>query len=425
MKLLLRKVHVLDPGSAHHDQLCDILIENGTVASIEKAGTISITDGEIIEGESRYVSTGWFDLHVHFNEPGHEYREDLMSGIQAAAQGGFTEVLCMPDTDPPIYTNAGIEFIRRRTEGQPVTVHPTGCLTVNREGKDLAELYDMARSGAVAFTDDQRPLRNAGMLMRALLYTRDFNGRVMVFADDRDLSGKGQMNEGPASTRLGLKGIPDLAESVMIARDLQVLEYTGGRLHFSTVSTAAGVALIREAKRKGLNVTMDVAVHHVLLTDEELSSFDTNLKLRPPLRSTADRDALIVGIADGTVDAVTTDHRPMDVEAKQKEFDLADFGASGLETGFAVLNTALDGKISVKDWIRVLTVGPRQSLGVDLPSITVGQKANLTMFDTTCEWTPQVTHLKSKSSNNPFLGRTLKGKPVMIVNGSSLVRSTN
>ncbi|MFM2136842.1 MAG: hypothetical protein RL021_2242 [Bacteroidota bacterium] len=416
MNLLLRSVRISAPGSAHHGTVKDILIKDGLIASVGNAASLKSEGATVLDEKGLQVSAGWFDLHVQFGEPGFEQREDLKSGRAAAAQGGFTGVLNMPSTHPPIHTKSDVEFIRNRTGDGIVEVIPAGCITVNREGKELAELYDMHLSGARAFTDDQHPIRNAGVLLRALRYCKDFGGRVMVFAEDTDLSGKGQMNEGPVSTLLGLKGIPGLAESVMISRDLQLLEYTGGRIHFSTVSTGRSVELIRNAKKKGLNVTSDVAVHHLSLTDDSLNGFDSVYKVKPPLRSEEDRLALIDGLKDGTLDAVTTDHRPHDIEGKIKEYDLAEFGMSGLETGFAVMNTALKGLLDNDRIVELISTRPRKLLGLDIPLIEEGAVANLTIFHPEKEWTVAKEHLRSRSANNPFIGRSLTGKPVGVVN---------
>lgn len=423
MNVLIRSVRIVSPGSPHHGKTKDVLVEDGRITVIcdpSKKGTANVA---VIEGTDLSLSPGWFDLHVHFGEPGFEHRETLQSGMAAAAHGGYTGVLCMPSTVPPVHSKAEVEFIRKRTDQALVEVVPAGCITVNRDGKEMAELFDMHLSGAKAFTDDQHPIRNAGVLLRALRYCKDFGGQLMVYADDIDLSSKGQMNEGPVSTMLGLKGIPGLAESVMIARDLQILEYTGGRLHFATISTAASVSLIREAKKKGLQVTADVAAYNLLLTDEELNGFDTNFKVKPPLRQETDRSALIEGLKDGTIDAITTDHRPMDVEGKKKEYDLADFGMTGLETGFGMINTSLTNRLSIDRIIELLAIGPRKILGLEVPVITEGAMANLTVFDPGVNWEVSTASLRSRSCNNPMIGRKLIGKPVAVINNGKLYQA--
>ena len=422
MNVLIRSARIFSPGSPFHGQTKDLLINSGTIIAVQPVSDQRPADTEIIEGTDLCVSPGWFDLHVNFCEPGFEQREDLQSGSRAAAQGGFTGVLLMPSTKPAMDTKSTIEFVRKRTEGGLVEVWPAGCITVGREGKDLAELYDMFLSGAPAFTDDQHALRNAGVMLRALHYVKDFGGKLMVYCDDTDLSNNGQMNEGPTSTMLGLKGIPTLAESVMVARDLQLLEYSGGSLHLSTISTGESVKLIRAAKQKGLRVTADVAAYLLALSDEELTGFDTHAKVKPPLRAAEDRDALIAGLLDGTLDAISTDHRPLDVESKEKEFDLAEFGMIGLETAFGALNTVLQGKVSTDKLVEALAVNPRKILGLPVPVVQEGAAANLTVFSTSQTWQVTTKSFRSKSANSPFIGRTLTGKPIAVIHNNQYVR---
>ncbi|MFM7218015.1 MAG: dihydroorotase [Bacteroidota bacterium] len=422
MRVLLHSVKVCAPATPHHGSIKDILVENGTIHSIVEGGTAHADKAEVVEGNGLHVSLGWFDMRASFGEPGNEHREDLRSGAAAAAQGGFTGVLLMPSTRPALDSKSGIEFVRRRTEGGLVTIHPAGCITVGGEGNDLAELYDMWRSGAVAFTDDQHPLTNAGMLQRALLYCKDFDGRVLVQAEDRHIAGKGQVHEGAVSTRMGLKGIPGLAESVMVSRDLQLLEYTGGSLHFSCISTAASVELIRRARQQGLKVTADVSALHLYFNEEAMEGFDTHLKVKPPLRAEEDRLALIDGIKDGTIGAITSDHRPFDIESKKKEFDLAEFGAAGLETAFSAAFSALHGHVPMDRLIDALAVQPRTILGLPIPTIAVGSAAELTVFDPAASWRVTAADLRSKGCNNPFAGRTLTGRPVAILNKGAFHR---
>ncbi|MFM9051478.1 MAG: dihydroorotase [Bacteroidota bacterium] len=415
MKLLLRSVTICSSGDPNHGFKKDILLSEGVISRITDAVKCDETGAEVIDCIGLQVSVGWFDLHVQLGEPGYEFREDFRTGTLAAMKGGFTGVLMMPGTLPPIDSKSGVEFIRNRTKDGLVEVVPAGCMTVGGKGNDLAELYDMWLSGARAFTDDQHPFDNAGMLQRALLYSKDFGGRVMVFAEDRNLAGKGQMHEGPTSTRLGLKGMPGLSESVMVSRDLQLLEYTGGSIHFSTVSTATTVELIRQARKKGMDVTADVSALHLHFTDEAMDGFDTNLKVKPPLRDATDREALIEGLIDGTIDAISSDHRPHDVEAKKKEFDLADFGAAGLETCYGAVNTALKGRVKTERIIDALSIKPRRILGLKVPVISEGQPANLTVFSAEKKWTVSQNDLRSKGCNNPFIGRELTGMPVMVI----------
>jgi dihydroorotase len=291
-----------------------------------------------------------------------------------------------------------------------VNVHATGALSVNLEGKDLSEMYDMHASGALAFTDDKKAVQDSGLMLRALMYAKNFNGLVMSFADDKYVSAKGQVNESSSATNLGLKGIPSLAEELMLNRDIFLSEYAGGKIHFSSVSTAKSVELIRNAKAKGLKITCDVAAHNILLDDSALAEFDTNYKVKPPLRTKEDVKALVEGLKDGTIDSISSDHTPEDVENKKKEFDLAAFGMIGLETAYAVANTALQKALTTDKLVEKLALTPRKVLGIAALTIKEGEKANLTLFNPDEEWTVEEKHIQSKSKNSPFVGTKLKGR---------------
>jgi dihydroorotase len=416
MKLLINQVTILDRSSAHHGKVCDVLIEDGVIKKIAGGGSISEKAEKIFDGNGKHLSIGWFDLHVNFREPGFEYKEDLISGCAAATAGGFTGVLCMPSTNPSIQSKSEIELIRNKTKNEVTDVYSAGVLSVNRQGKDLAELYDMSNAGALAFTDDKESVQDGGLMLRALLYTKNFNGLVLSCCDDKKISHNGQMNEGAISTQLGLKAMPALAEDLMINRDLFLAEYAESRIHFSTISSARTVDMIREAKKKGLKVTCDVAAHQLLLDDSVLTGFNTNYKVNPPLRSKEDIEALKNGLHDGTIDAICSDHSPEDIENKKKEFDHAAFGIIGLETAFAVANTAAHNKIAIENLIDKFTVGPRKILSLPVPTIKDGAAANLTLFDSSADWTVEEDHIKSKSRNTPFIGMKLCGKAVAVFN---------
>ncbi len=416
MNILIKQVNILDSSSPHHGKVKDVLIENGIIKRIAEANSISDKADKIFDGKGKHVSIGWFDLHVRFGEPGFEYKEDLLSGCKAAAAGGFTGVLCMSSTQPPVQSKSEIEFITNKTKNELTDVFVSGVLSVNRAGKDLSEMYDMSQAGARAFTDDKRSVQDSGLLLRALLYGKNFNGLVMSYPNDENIAGHGQMNEGAASTQLGLKGIPALAENTMINRDLFLAEYAESKIHFSTVSSAKSIELIREAKKKGMKVTCDVAAHQLLLDDSLLNDFDTNYKVKPPLRTKEDIEALKKALADGTIDGICSDHTPEDVENKKKEFDLAAYGIIGLETAFAVANTAIQKTISLDTLIEKFTINPRKILSLPVPVIKEGEQANLTLFDSEVEWKVEERHIKSKSKNTPFIGSTLKGRPVAVFN---------
>jgi dihydroorotase len=414
MNILIKAALIVDPGSPHHKKICDVFICDGVIKKIDKS--IDVKSDVVIDGKNCILSGGFFDLHVSFGEPGFEFKEDIASGCKAAAAGGFTNVIQMPFTFPVMQNSAGIEMVTNKTKKELVTVHAAGALSVDMEGKEMTEMYDMHKSGAVCFTDHKNAVQDAGMMLRSLLYAKTFNGLVMSFPDDRSLSGKGQMNEGPASTQLGLKGIPSLAEEMMVARDLMLCDYAEGRIHFSTISSKGSVELIRKAKKAGLNVTCDVAAHHLLLDESSLEEFDTRFKIKPPLRSQADISALKEGLKDGTIDAICSDHTPEDVENKQKEFDLAAFGAESLETAFAAAYTALRDSMKIEQIIEKFTTGPRKIISQAQIKITEGETACLTLFNPDEAWTVKETDIKSKSKNNPFIGMKLSGKVKAVLN---------
>src|SRR6185503_11165239 len=316
MNLLIKSATIIDPNSTFNKKIADVLIEKGIITQI--ASEIE-ADAEVFEAEGAYLSPGFFDLNCNIGEPGLETKEDIYTGTRAAAAGGFTGIALMPNTIPPVHSKAEIEYIVNRSKKNLVDIYPLGAISYKREGKDLAEMYDMYLSGAKAFTDGNRPVQDAGLMERALLYTQAFNGLVFSYPEDTAIAGKAKVNEGEVSTLLGMKGIPPLAEELMIARDLYLAEYTGSRIHFSTISTMRSVELIREAKRKGIEVTCDVAAYHLVLTDEALLGFDSLYKVKPPLRTRDDVDALLAGLRDGTIDAIVSQHTPHEVEFKDVE----------------------------------------------------------------------------------------------------------
>jgi dihydroorotase len=413
MNLLLKSARIIDPSSPHNGKKMDLLIENGIIKSI-KATIKADKSTQVIESSSLAVSPGWFDMQVTFHDPGYEYKEDISSGTEAAAFGGFTGVALMPSTVPPVHTKAQVEYIKNKSKAEIVDIYPVGTISHNHEGKDISEMYDMHLSGAVAFSDDKKPVSNAGLLLRALQYAMNFKGLIMTQCDDKSISQDGKMHEGSISTSLGLKGIPALAEELMLSRNISLAEYAGGRIHISSVSTARSVSLIKAAKTKKLNITSSVNAHHLALDDSSLEGFDTNFKVNPPLRTKADIEALKKGLADGTIDAITSDHLPQDTESKMTEFDYASNGMTGLETAFALVNTVWD--IGIDQIVNKLAISPREILNLNVPLIKEGEKANLTFFDTKSEWVFEEKHIRSKSKNTPFTGKKLKGKVLGIYN---------
>ena len=415
MKFIIRNAKIIDPQSPFHNQTVDILIADGF---IEKMGAnlANIDTAEEVKLDNLHVSQGWFDSSVCLGEPGFEDRETIVNGLDVAAKSGFTGIALQPNSFPIIDNQSHINFVKSKAFGQATELFPIGALTKNAEGKDMAELYDMKQAGAIAFGDYNRSLENANLLKIALQYTQDFDGVVIAFAQEEKIKGNGVVNEGIVSTRLGLKGIPNLAEELQIARNLFLLEYTSGKMHIPTVSTAKSVALIKEAKAKGLNVSCSVSVHHLTMTDEKLDNFDTRYKVAPPIRTEEDRLALLAGVLDNTIDVITSDHNPIDIEHKKMEFDLAKNGTIGLETAFGALTQVLP----LEKIIEKLTAA-KSLFGIENSSIKEGVKANITLFNPEGTSVFTKASILSKSKNSAFLGMELKGKAYGIVNQGKLI----
>jgi len=414
----------MDKVSVFDGQIRDILVEDGWIAKI---GESLVEDGaQVVEGNGWCVSPGWLDLRVASRDPGFEHKENLDSVREAALLGGFTEIVLLPNSSPVVDAKDTLNYVRQTKPG-PVKVHVAAAVTQRAEGTDFTEMIDLHRAGAVAFTDGENPIQNADILLKALLYLRPLNALLINRPEDRQLTLYGQMNEGVTSTLLGMKGMPALAEEMMLSRDLKLLDYTLEQdgltrtslspnglpmLHISLVSTERAVKLIREAKNSGLPVSCDIAAHQLVYDDNALLGFDTNLKVNPPFRTPADREALKQGLADGTIDCLVSDHSPQDEECKNLEFDHADFGITGLETAFA-LNRMHSG-LPVEDIIEKITTRPRQILRLPMVSIAESQVANLTFFAPDEEWVFEKT--ASLSKNTPFLGQNLQGKVKGIIN---------
>ena len=417
MNILLTSARIIDPGSEHHQTEKDILIENGFITRIAEPNTIPSKESyTLISIPDLHVSRGWFDSGVSFGEPGYEDRETITNGLRTAAASGFTNVAVNPNTLPVIDTKADVLFLKTRSLQNPVALHPIGTLTKESKGTDLAELYDMYNAGAIAFYDYQKPVKNPNLLKIAFQYAKGFDGLVYSFPQDQNIAGKGIVNEEKTATSLGLKGIPSIAEELQIVRDLFILEYTQGKLHIPTISTAGSVDLIRNAKKKGLNVSCSVSVHHLCFTDEVLTSFDTHFKVLPPLRTQKDIEALREGIEDGTIDMITTDHNPLDIEHKKIEFDYALYGTIGLESAFGILNKILGTETTV----RLLTTG-KERFNIPSHALAENTKACLTLFDPNSEYTFSESLIQSSSHNSAFLGQPCKGKALGIIVDKELV----
>ena len=414
-QVILKQVKIIDASSPFHNQVMDIKIENGTITQIEKE--ITATSGfEVVNIPNLHVSKGWMDSSVSFGEPGYEDRETIENGLKVAAKSGFTAVLPQPNSNPIIDNQSQIRFVIDKAKGNATTLYPIGALTKGSEGNELAELYDMQNAGAIAFGDYKKALQNANLQKIALQYVQDFNGMLIAFCQDSTLKGNGIANEGAISTKLGLKGIPALAEELHVARNLFLLEYTGGKMHIPTISTQGSIKLIKEAKAKGLQVSCSVAVHNLVLNDEILMGFDSRYKVLPPLREEATRKALIAAVLDGTIDCITSDHNPLDIEHKKLEFDLAKDGTIGLESAFSTLLTVLPLEVFVEKLTASKLIFNTKNNSINQSNI-----ADLSLFVPDGNWVFQSENIGSKSKNSAFLGQQMKGKVIGIYNNRKLI----
>lgn len=415
MKVLLKSAKIVDQKSKYHLKKRDILIEKGII--IEISNKIEAKKGvKVIELKNLHVSCGWFDTSVCFGEPGFEERETIENGLQVAAKSGFTAVALNPNTNPVLDNKSAIEFIKKSSENSLVKIYPIGNVTKCAKGDELAELYDMHNSGALAFGDYKQTITNVNLMKIALLYAQNFDGLILNFPQEKALS-SGYANEGENSTKLGLKANPNIAEEMQISRDLYLLEYTKGKLHIPCISTEKSVKLISDAKKKGLNVTCSVAVHNLVLTDDELQDFNTNYRVNPPLRTKKDTKALLKGLKNGTIDMITSDHNPIDIEHKKVAFENAMSGTIGLESLFGAVNSVLDLETS----IACFTDKPRERFGLITHSIEKNAEANLTLFNPDAEYTFSKKDILSTSKNAAFLGKKLKGKVYGVINDDNVI----
>ncbi len=426
--LLLKNVTIVAPFSDLNGQLADIFINKKGL--IEKLGNNlpPSKDTIVFEREGTCVSVGWMDVGVQACDPGYEHREDFASTARAAMAGGFTAVVPFPNTNPATHSKSEVLYIKNKTQSYLVDFHPIGALSEDCKGKDIAEMLDMHSVGAIAFGDGKKPTQDGGLILRGLQYSKIFNGLIFNFPFEKSIASHGQMHEGLTSTSLGLPGIPSMAEELMVQRDLQLSEYADGRLHCHNISTARSIDLIRQAKKQGLKVTASVAAMNLCFNDTVLRGFDSNFKVMPPLRDKSDSEALIKGLKDGTIDFISSNHTPVDTEGKDLEFAYAEFGAIGLETAFSMTNTFLNKnqgkKLTIHQLIENWAIKPRRVLGLEIPQITEGVMANLTIFNPNEEWTFTEKDIYSKSKNTPLRGSLLRGRVQGVVNkGQYWIRS--
>tara|TARA_B100000795_G_scaffold267637_1_gene252913 strand:- start:2750 stop:4006 length:1257 start_codon:yes stop_codon:yes gene_type:complete len=416
MSTLIKNATIIDATSPYHKQKKDILISDGKLEKI--ANSIPKKDNyTVLELENLHVSCGWFDTSVSLGEPGFEERETIKNGLQVAAKSGFTSIAINANTLPVIDSKSNVEYLIHKAFNTATNLYPIAALTKGSNGLEMAELYDMQQSGAIAFGDYNKPIENDNLMKIALLYAQNFDGLVLSFPKNNAIAGDGNANEGINSTRLGLKGIPALAEHIQIARDLFLLEYTGGKLHIPTISSAKSVTLIKEAKKKGLKITCSVAAHHLILTDDELHGFDSNFKTNPPLRTKEDIKALQKGIKSGEIDVITSDHNPIDIEHKKVEFSEAKDGLIGLESAFGAVNSVLD----LEDFISCFTTKPKEIFGIENHSIQEGNIADISLFNPELVTTFTEKSILSTSRNSAFINKKLKGKVYGIYANNQLI----
>ena len=416
MSTLIKNATIIDATSPYHKQKKDILISDGKLEKI--ANSIPEKDNyTVLELENLHVSCGWFDTSVSLGEPGYEERETIKNGLQVAAKSGFTSIAINANTFPVIDSKSDVEYLIHKASNTATNLYPIAALTKGSNGLEMAELYDMQQSGAIAFGDYNKPIENDNLMKIALLYAQNFNGLVLSFPKNKAIAGEGIANEGINSTRLGLKGIPALAEHIQIARDLFLLEYTGGKLHIPTISTTKSVTLIKEAKKKGLKVTCSVAAHHLVLTDDELYCFDSNFKTNPPLRTKEDIKTLQKGVKSGDIDVITSDHNPIDIEHKKVEFSEAKDGLIGLESVFGAVNSVLD----LEDFISCFTTKPKEIFGIENHSIQEGNIADISLFNPELATIFSEENILSTSKNSAFINKKLKGKVYGIFANNQLI----
>ena len=412
MDFLIRQAKIIDASSPFHLQQADIFIQDGVIRSI--ASTLDVECEKIISTHGLIASPGWLDVFAHFPDPGFEYKESLQTGANAAAAGGYTDVLLIPNTAPVIHNKSAVEYVVQRGKSLLVNLHPIGAVTKNAEGKELAEMYDMHQSGAVAFGDGLCSIQSSGILLKALQYLKAIDKVLIQLPDDKSISATGLMNEGIISTQLGLPGKPSIAEELMIARDIELAKYTDSKIHFTGISTAKSITLIKRAKEEGIKVSCSVTPYHLFFCDEDLKTYDTNLKLNPSLRTAEDREVLRTAVSEGIIDCISSHHFPHEKDSKIIEFEYAKYGMIGLETSFAVVRTMLP-ELPLENLIALFSNAPRKIFGLPAASIKENEIACLSLF-TDEKWIVNASAIKSKSMNTPFLGKELKGKPLGIIN---------
>lgn len=416
MKIILKQVQLLNPAQ-DLDQKNDLLIENGIIKKIGGLKEEDFKSSRVFEFDNKICAPGFLDMHVHLREPGREDEETVETGSNAAAAGGFTGVACMPNTNPDIDSAEIVRFIKEKSKNHLVDVFPVAAATLGRKGEALSPMFELFESGAVAFSDDGTLIKTAAVLRSVMEYTKMFGTPVIEHCEDESMA-DGAINEGLISTTLGLPAIPNVAEDLIVARDIMMAEFTGAKIHIAHISTRGAVELVRLAKKKGIQVTAEVTPHHFSLTDDNVKTFDTNYKMSPPLRTRADVDAVIKGLKDGTIDCIASDHAPHSIEEKEMEFIYAPNGIIGLETTLGLVLSELVHKkhLTLSQLVEKLSINPRKILNIPLPLIKEGEMAEITVFDKDLIWTVDISKFKSRSRNSPFDKRLLTGKSLAVIN---------
>jgi dihydroorotase len=418
MRILIKQAIIVSAASPFNGLSKDIFIEDGVITTI--ADEISENANQVIQQDNLHLSIGWMDSFAHFCDPGFEYRETLETGTTAAAAGGFTDVMMIPNTNPVVHTKSQVEYIVQKANSSGVKVYPIGAVTKNAEGKELAEMFDMANSGAIAFGDGINPIQDGGLLLKALQYVKTIEGTIIQIPDDKSIGTGGLINEGIISTQLGLPGKPAMAEELMVARDIKLTRYAESQLHFTGISSAKSLEYIKRAKAAGINISCSVTPYHLFFCDEDLQQYDTNLKVNPPVRTKEDRLTLVEGLLDGTIDFIASHHNPQNYDGKVCEFEYAKNGMIGLESLFGAVWSIVNGEWSIGDLVERLSVSPRKTFGLAVPEIKEGAAATLTLFNPGNQYFFTENDIKSKSKNSAFIGRQLKGKVIGIINGGKI-----
>jgi len=419
MKVLIQQATIVAPSSPYNGLIKDILIDKGVIADI--GDQLTVTEAQVIAQPGLHVSIGWMDIFSHFCDPGLEYRETLETGADAAAAGGFTDVMVLPNTHGAVHNKSQVEYIVQKAKSLPVNIYPIGAVTKNAEGNELAEMYDMQQSGALAFGDGINAIQNSGLLIKALQYVKTFDGTIIQIPDDRSIGAHGLMNEGIVSTQLGLPGKPMMGEELIVARDIKLARYADSRLHFTGVTSPKSLEYIKRAKQGGIKVTCSVTPYHLFFNEEDLRTYDTNLKVTPPLRDANSQAALLQALLDGTVDCIASHHIPYNYDNKVCEFEYAKNGMTGLESLFGAVLSMVNGKWSIGTLVEKLSVAPREIFGLPVPVIEKGAAASLTLFNPDTAYVFDEGMIRSKSKNSAFVGKPLKGKVIGVINKEQLI----